>query len=262
MVGPARCAIMFRRKPATYRPPFHRNASGQQGKPAHCRLGAISHLLKRLFDLLVSVSALLVLAPLLIVIAVWVKADSPGPVFYRGQRAGRGNRPFGIYKFRSMVADAESVGGSSTSGSDRRVTKSGRFIRKYKIDELAQLLNVVAGHMSLVGPRPEVLFYTSKYAGEYLEIFTVRPGITDWASIWNADEGAVLAGARDADRAYEALIQPTKLRLQLRYVRERSMLTDIRILVHTLGRIINPDHVPRELSDTPPLAPGAGSDVP
>jgi lipopolysaccharide/colanic/teichoic acid biosynthesis glycosyltransferase len=217
--------------------------------------------MKRLFDVVASAIGLLVFSPLLLAIALWVKLDSPGPVFYRGQRAGRGNRPFGIFKFRSMVMNADKIGGSSTSGGDPRVTRSGRFIRRYKIDELSQLLNVLKGDMSLVGPRPEILAYTSKYEGKYLEILSVRPGITDWASIWNADEGGVLAGAKDPDRAYEILIQPTKLDLQLRYVRERTFWGDIKIIFYTIRRIFDGDFMPRELDAVPPLRPGMGASV-
>ena len=217
--------------------------------------------MKRIFDIVASLAGLILFSPLLIAIAVWVKLDSPGPVFYRGQRAGRGNTPFGIFKFRSMVMNADRIGGSSTSGEDPRVTKSGRFIRRYKIDELSQLLNVLKGDMSIVGPRPEVLAYTSKYEGEFVEILSVRPGITDWASIWNADEGGVLAGARDADRAYEILIQPTKLRLQLQYVRERTFWMDLKIILYTVRRIFDADFYPRELAGVPALQPGMGASV-
>lgn len=218
-------------------------------------------MLKRTFDLVASALGLLVFSPLLLAVALWVKLDSPGPVFYRGRRGGRDNVPFGIYKFRSMVMNADKIGGSSTSGEDPRVTKSGRFIRKYKIDELSQLLNVLAGDMSLVGPRPEITAYTDKYEGEFLEIMKVRPGITDWASIWNADEGGVLAGAKDPDRAYEILIQPTKLQLQLRYVRTRTFLSDLKIILYTVRRIFDADFYPRELADIPRLEPGAGAKV-
>lgn len=218
-------------------------------------------MLKRSFDVVASALALVVFSPLLAAIAIWVKRDSPGPVFYRGTRAGRNNRPFGIFKFRSMVVNADKIGGSSTSGDDPRVTRSGRFIRKYKIDELSQLINVLVGDMSIVGPRPEVLMYTSKYTGELLEILSVRPGITDWASIWNADEGAVLAGARDPDKAYEVLIQPTKLQLQLRYVRERTFWMDLKIIVYTLRRIFDSSFFPRELAAVPALQAGMGSQV-
>jgi lipopolysaccharide/colanic/teichoic acid biosynthesis glycosyltransferase len=215
--------------------------------------------MKRAFDLVCSTMGLLIFSPLLLAIALWVKLDSRGPVFYRGRRGGRGNRPFGIYKFRSMVTDAEALGGSSTSAHDKRITASGRFIRRYKLDELAQLINVFLGDMSIVGPRPEVLSYTSTYTGELLEIFTVRPGITDWASIWNSDEGGVLAGAPDPDRAFEILIQPTKLQLQLRYVRTASLFTDIKIIFYTIRRIFNASFYPPELADVPPLTLGLGA---
>jgi lipopolysaccharide/colanic/teichoic acid biosynthesis glycosyltransferase len=217
--------------------------------------------MKRLFDIVCSALGLLLFSPLLVVVAAWVKLDSPGPVFYRGQRAGRGNKPFGIFKFRSMVMNAERIGGSSTSGHDPRITTSGRFIRRYKIDELSQLLNVLVGDMSIVGPRPEILAYTSRYSGELLEILSVRPGITDWASIWNADEGGVLAGASDPDRAYEILIQPTKLRLQLEYVRCHSLWIDLKIIFYTLRRIFDSTFLPRELASVPPLSQGMGATV-
>lgn len=215
--------------------------------------------MKRCFDIIASLVGLAVFSPLLLAVAVWVKLDSSGPVFYRGQRAGRHNRPFGIFKFRSMVTNAETIGGSSTSGEDPRITSSGRFIRRYKIDELSQLINVLFGDMSLVGPRPEVLSYTSMYEGEFREILAVRPGITDWASIWNADEGGVLAGARDPDRAYEILIQPTKLQLQLRYVRSQTLRSDILIILYTLRRLIDNSYYPHQLADIPRLEMGAGS---
>ena len=217
--------------------------------------------MKRAFDIFCSAAGLIVFSPLLLAIAVWVKLDSPGPVFYRGQRAGRGNKPFGIFKFRSMVTNAETLGGSSTSAQDKRITASGQFIRRYKLDELSQLINVLIGDMSLVGPRPEILSYTSRYSGELPEIFTVRPGITDWASIWNADEGGVLAGAPDPDRAFEVLIQPTKLQLQLRYVRNATLRTDIKIIFYTLRRIVDPAFYPPELADVPPLTPAMGASL-
>ncbi len=218
-------------------------------------------MLKRSFDAVASALGLLVFSPLLIIIALWVKLDSPGPIFYRGQRAGRGNKPFGIYKFRSMIMNADKIGGASTSGDDPRVTRSGRFIRRFKIDELSQLINVLVGDMSLVGPRPEVLKYTNTYKGELLEILSVRPGITDWASIWNADEGGVLAGAKEPDKAFEILIQPTKLQLQLRYVRTQSFFGDIKIILYTIRRIFDPDFYPRELADVPRLQKGMGATI-
>jgi len=137
-----------------------------------------------------------------------------------------------------MVIDAEKLGASSTSDDDPRITRIGKFLRKYKLDELPQLINVLLGDMSLVGPRPEVRKFTDLYTEEEKAILTVRPGITDWASIWNPDEGAILAGSADPDQDYLEKIRPEKIRLQLKYVRERTFWTDIKIILLTLKTII------------------------
>lgn len=205
-------------------------------------------MLKRILDILVSVVGLVLTAPLLALLALIIKLDSPGPVFYRGWRVGRGGRLFRIFKFRSMVADAERTGVSSTSDQDNRITRVGRWLRKYKIDELPQLLNVLRGEMSLVGPRPEVPRYVELYTEREKAILTVRPGITDWASLWNADEGAVLAGAEDPERAYALWIRPTKLRLQLEYVDHHNLWIDFKILFYTLLKIFRRDWLPKELA--------------
>lgn len=210
-------------------------------------------MLKRAFDIFFSLFGLIVFSPLLLLIALWIRIDSPGPVFYRGARVGRNGKIFRIFKFRSMVVNAEQIGGSSTGDQDRRITKSGKFIRKFKLDELSQFLNVLVGDMSFVGPRPEVKQYTDMYNEEEQQILTVRPGITDWASIWNSDEGSILAMYDDPDLAYEQIIRPTKLRLQLRYVRTHNVWMDLKIIVYTLMRIIKPSFYPRELADTPRL---------
>ncbi|MEX2033462.1 MAG: sugar transferase, partial [Candidatus Colwellbacteria bacterium] len=147
-------------------------------------------MLKRLFDLIFSAIGLFLLSPLLIIFVIWIKLGSPGPVFYRGVRAGKNFKPFRIYKFRSMVMNAEQIGGPSTPEDDARVTKPGRFLRRFKLDELPQLINVFKGEMSLVGPRPEVLRYANLYKGEEKIVYTVKPGMTDYASLWNIDEGA------------------------------------------------------------------------
>jgi len=190
-------------------------------------------MLKRAFDLGFSVGALLLLFPVFLVSAVWIRRDSPGPVFYRGIRVGRWGRTFRIYKFRTMVADAEQRGGPSSSEDDPRITRAGRFLRKYKLDELPQLINVVLGDMSLVGPRPEVPHYVDLYTEEEKSILSVRPGISDWASIWNSDEGAFLAGSPNAEKTYQEEIRPEKIRLQLKYVREQSFRVDLKILAET-----------------------------
>lgn len=196
--------------------------------------------MKRIFDIVMAATGLAMLSPLLLWITWRIKQEDHGPVFYRGTRVGFQGRVFHILKFRTMVLDAEKLGGSSTSDDDPRITKIGKTLRKYKLDELPQLFNVLTGEMSLVGPRPEIKRYTDLYTEEQKAIFTVRPGITDWASLWNSDEGAVLAGSEDPDKAFEELIQPTKLKLQLKYVRERSFWVDLKIIVLTLLAVVSP----------------------
>lgn len=196
---------------------------------------------KRLFDLVVSAAGLMILSPVLGVLAVLIKLESPGPVFYRGVRVGRYGKPFRIFKLRSMVVDAEKRGASSTSGNDMRVTRCGRVIRALKLDELSQLINVLLGDMSLVGPRPEVQKFVDLYTEEEKAILALRPGITDWSSIKFHNEGEIIAasGIADADEAYARLIRPEKLRLQLKYAREHNLWTDITILVATMLTILS-----------------------
>jgi len=198
-------------------------------------------LLKRTFDFLMALSMLLLVSPLFLSVAVIIKKNDGGPIFYRGERTGFMEAPFRIYKFRTMAVDAEKFGGASTADDDARITPVGRFLRKYKLDELPQLINVLKGEMSIVGPRPEVKLYTDMFTAEEKAILTVRPGITDWASIWNADEGAILAGATDPDLAYQELIRPMKLKLQLKYVRERSFWVDLKIIFLTLLAVVQPE---------------------
>lgn len=202
---------------------------------------------KRFFDIVVAAIALVLLSPILLLIALTVKVCSPGPVLYRGIRVGWDGRLFSMLKFRTMVLNAESLGGSATAADDQRLTNRGKFLRRYKLDELPQVLNVLAGDMSLVGPRPEVQKYVSLYSPEEKAILSVRPGITDWASIWNSNEAAVLEGSRDPEKTYEELIRPTKLALQLLYTRNHSFLVDLKILFHTGMKLINDDWVPKEL---------------
>jgi len=202
---------------------------------------------KRLFDVILAAAALAVVSPLLALIAVMAKLSSPGPMLYRGRRVGLHGRPFAMLKFRTMVVNAESLGGSATAADDPRLTGLGKFLRRYKLDEVPQLLNVLFGDMSLVGPRPEVQKYVDLYSPEENEILTVCPGITDWASIWNSNEAAVLEGSRDPEKTYEELIRPTKLTLQLLYVRNHSLRIDLKILFHTACKLINEEWVPKEL---------------
>jgi lipopolysaccharide/colanic/teichoic acid biosynthesis glycosyltransferase len=194
--------------------------------------------MKRLFDIVVSTLGLVILSPLLLWTAWRIRREDGGPVFYRGERVGRHGKIFPIFKFRTMVVNAEKIGGPSTPNGDPRITGIGRKLRKYKLDELPQLFNVLLGQMSLVGPRPEVKCYTDTYTPEEKTILSVRPGITDWASIWNPDEGSILAGAADPEAAYLELIRPTKLKLQLEYVRRQSFFTDLKIILYTLAIVL------------------------
>lgn len=198
-------------------------------------------MIKRSFDLAVSALGLLLLSPAFLLLAIAIKLDSPGPVFYRGVRVGRCGRPFKIFKFRSMVPDAERSGAASTSSSDMRVTRVGVFIRKFKFDEFSQLINVFLGDMSLVGPRPEVQKFVDLYTEEERLILSLRPGITDWSSIKFHNEGEIIerSGITDADEAYAKLIRPDKLRLQLKYLREHSLLVDIKIICCTVLTIFS-----------------------
>ena len=190
--------------------------------------------LKRTLDVVASSSALLALAPALVAIGLAVKLDSRGPVLYRGARVGRDGKPFELIKFRTMFAGSN--GPTSTSDDDRRITRVGKILRRYKLDELPQLINVLKGDMSLVGPRPQVAWCVATYSEEEREVLRVRPGLTDWSSMRFHDEGAIIAesGLADPDEAYLKLIHPEKMRLQLRYVRERSLRVDAQILIDTV----------------------------
>jgi lipopolysaccharide/colanic/teichoic acid biosynthesis glycosyltransferase len=201
-------------------------------------LGIYDKHLKRAFDLFLAVGMLIVLSPLLLAIVLKIRKEDGGAVFYRGVRVGRNGRPFKIYKFRTMVMNAEALGGSSTSDFDARITECSLFLRKYKLDELPQLINVVLGEMSFVGPRPEVAEYVELYTGDETRILTVRPGITDWASIWNPNEGEFLSTFPNPDKAYLELIRPKKLELQKKYVDEIGFLTDLRILFLTFRTML------------------------
>jgi lipopolysaccharide/colanic/teichoic acid biosynthesis glycosyltransferase len=185
-----------------------------------------------------SLIGLILVSPILLTIATFIKREDGGPVFYRGVRVGKFGKLFRIFKFRTMVLNADKLGGPSTADDDARITKVGKFIRKLKLDELPQLLNVLKGEMSIVGPRPEVQMYVDMFAEEEKAILSVRPGITDWASIWNPDEGAILAGSPDPEKTYMEKIRPEKIRLQLEYVRKRSFWVDLKIILWTLKTIV------------------------
>jgi lipopolysaccharide/colanic/teichoic acid biosynthesis glycosyltransferase len=194
---------------------------------------------KRLFDLLAAACGLVVLAPLFLLIALWIKRDSPGPVFYRQQRVGRNGVLFNILKFRTMT-NQPGQQSQLTVGRDPRVTRAGRFLRRYKLDELPQLVNVLQGTMSLVGPRPEVPRYVACYPPEVrAAVLSIAPGLTDWAAIQYKDESTILGRAPDPERAYIETILPIKLEFYLRYVRERTFFLDLVILWRTVTAIVH-----------------------
>ena len=182
---------------------------------------------------------LLVLSPLFLVLAVWIKCDSKGPVFYRQVRVGRNNRDFRLYKFRSMRVGSDKKGLITIGGHDPRVTRSGYYIRRYKLDELPQLINVFVGNMSLVGPRPEVRKYVDLYTPEQMHVLDVRPGITDLASIRYRNENELLERTDDPDRYYVDVIMQDKLRINLEYVADHSFLKDIQLIGMTFRAIVS-----------------------
>jgi lipopolysaccharide/colanic/teichoic acid biosynthesis glycosyltransferase len=184
-------------------------------------------------DIALGSAGLLITSP--VVLAIWlrIKLDRDGPAIYAGRRVGRGGREFRMFKFRTMVVNADRVGGPSTPDDDPRLTKTGRFLRRYKLDELPQLINVLKGDMSFVGPRPQVPVEVANYTDEERELLTVRPGITDWASLRFHNEGEILAGHADPERAYNELIRPEKMRLGLEYARRGTFRDDLSILAKT-----------------------------
>ncbi len=192
---------------------------------------------KRLFDIVSSGIGLLCLAPVFVVMAIWIKLDSRGPVFYRQTRVGRYGRDFRIFKFRSMRVGSDKGRQITVGERDPRITRSGYFIRRYKIDELPQLINVFLGDMSIVGPRPEVRKYVDLYSEEQRKVFQVRPGITDLASIKYRNENELLSQVDDPDTYYIDVIMPDKLTINLEYIRHQSFMGDIKIIFNTLFKI-------------------------
>lgn len=192
---------------------------------------------KRLFDFFAALLGLLILSPLFLAVAVWIKVDSRGPVLFRQQRVGKDGVPFNIIKFRTMFDDAYES--PLTIGNDRRITPVGRFLRRHKLDEFPQLINVIGGSMSLVGPRPEVPRYVDCYPPEVRsQVLSVSPGITDWASIYYKEENSLLSRATNPEQSYLDTILPAKLKYNLRYVTERSFWNDIRIIFTTLFLLV------------------------
>jgi lipopolysaccharide/colanic/teichoic acid biosynthesis glycosyltransferase len=195
-------------------------------------------MIKRLFDIICSFLGLVVLSPVILVLAIIIKVSAPGPVFYIASRIGRKGKPFRMFKFRTMVVNADQIGGPSTASDDPRLTSIGLFLKKFQLDEVPQLFNVLMGDMSLVGPRPEVKMYVDIMTDEEKSvILSVRPGLTDFASLWNFHEGEILKGSDDPEKAYMEKIRPEKIRLQIKYVKEKSLLTDIKIIFQTIVKI-------------------------
>lgn len=194
--------------------------------------------MKRLFDIISSGCGLIVLSPIFIVIAIWVKLDSKGPVFYRQIRVGKDNKDFRLFKFRSMKIGADRQGLITVGGRDPRVTRSGYYIRKYKLDELPQLINVFIGDMSVVGPRPEVRKYVDLYTPGQMRVLSVRPGITDLASIRYRNENELLETVDDPETYYREVIMQDKLKINLEYVDNRSFWGDIKLIFATLYAIV------------------------
>ncbi len=194
--------------------------------------------MKRTFDVVVGVLGILLLLPFGVAVALLIKLDSRGPVFFRQERVGRGFRPFFIYKFRTMVEDAPRRGGLITVGEDPRITRVGWYLRKAKIDELPQLINVAKGEMSFVGPRPEVRQYVELFRKDYEEILKVRPGITDLASLKNRDEADVLGRSQDREEEYVNRILPEKIHLAKEHLRRSSFFLDLTLVFKTLLKLV------------------------
>jgi lipopolysaccharide/colanic/teichoic acid biosynthesis glycosyltransferase len=193
---------------------------------------------KRLFDIFSSLIGLIILSPFLFIISLLVLFSSPGGIFYRQTRVGKNDKNFRLWKFRTMKPDSDKKGLLTVGGRDPRVTGIGYFLRKYKMDELPQLINVLVGEMSLVGPRPEVRKYVDMYSPEQLRVLDVQPGITDYASIEYSNENELLAKSSDPEKTYIEEIMPAKLKLNMKYIEEKSLATDLKIIFRTIGKIL------------------------
>lgn len=195
--------------------------------------------MKRLFDIIASCCGLLFLSPLFLVLAIWIKLDSKGPVFYKQSRVGQYNKDFMLYKFRSMRVGSDKKGLITVGNRDPRITRSGYFIRKYKLDEFPQLINVFIGNMSLVGPRPEVRKYVDLYTEEQMHVLDVKPGITDLASIRYRNENEILENAENPDEYYINVVMQDKLKINLEYVSNHSLWYDITLIFKTFWAIVS-----------------------
>ena len=192
----------------------------------------------RFFDFILGLVGLVVLAPIFIMLAIWIKIDSKGPVFYKQVRVGQNGINFGLFKFRSMVVDADKKGLITVGGRDPRITRSGYFIRKYKLDELPQLINVLVGDMILVGPRPEVRKYVNLYTDEQQKVLSVKPGITDYASIEYMDENEILGKSSDPEKTYIEDIMPEKIKYNMKYINNKNLFEYFKIIFLTVLKIV------------------------
>lgn len=210
---------------------------------------------KRVFDILVAAIGLAVLSPLFAVVAILIRLDSRGPVFFRQERIGKGMRPFFIFKFRTMGTDAARRGGQITFGEDPRITRVGRLLRSTKVDELPQLINVLKGEMSLVGPRPEVPRYVELFREEYRQILAIRPGITDLASLRYRDESTILGQSSNPEEEYITRVLPDKLKLSREYLQKSSLLFDLTLIFKTLLKLLPcRGNVPETYNASPEIA--------
>lgn len=198
--------------------------------------------MKRMFDIIVSLLALIILIPVFVFISIWILLDSRGGIFYTQRRVGRGNKDFSMYKFRSMHPGADTKGLLTVGSRDPRVSKAGYWLRKAKLDELPQLINILRGDMSFVGPRPEVRKYVDLYDDQQLKVLDVRPGLTDYASLQYIDENLMLEASAEPEKTYVETIMPAKLKLNLRYINDQSLLLDIRIIFKTIAGILRARH--------------------
>lgn len=204
--------------------------------------------MKRLFDIVASGFGLILLSPVFLILSIMIVADSPGGVFFRGPRVGKNGKTFRIFKFRSMVKDCEGKGKWNVGDNDDRITRTGHFLRKTKLDEIPQLINVFIGDMSFVGPRPELRVYVDMYTEEEKKILDLKPGITDYASMANIAQFETFTKAVDPDVAYLKYIRPLKLKLQLYYREHHSFFGDIRIIFWTIYKVLtHSDKVPKEI---------------
>ncbi len=201
-------------------------------------MNVVNRAVKRIFDFIASLIGVIIISPILIVVAICIKLDSKGNILFLQKRVGKNGEPFYIYKFRTMVTDAEKLGAQITVGKDSRITKVGAVLRKYKIDELPQLFNVLKGDMSLVGPRPEVPKYVELYTEEERKVLEVRPGITDLASLRYRDENDILAKVENPEEYYINVIMKDKLKLNLEYIEKSNIIFDIYLIIKTIIKCI------------------------